>query len=701
MPSSVRIGNVRIDAPTPRGDIDTNAPDVVRLTMGPIPATSPKPEIRTPLVASEWKSALEATHIIHRYPQIPHFITYGAEASVGSIQSTFTPPNHPSIVAHQEVFREIVNTEFEKGRYWGPFSRAELENLIGPFQTSPLSLIPKPGKPGKFRLIQNLSYPRNIEGIRSINSSIETDLYPCTWGTFATVATLTWSLPPGSMGACRDVAEAYRIIPLAKSQWPGTVVRLRDDQNPRPFALNTCTCFGKKSSGGLFGLFGDALLDILRAAGIGPSLRWVDDFVFFAIRREFVEGYNQLRERWRAKIERNGGGQQKGGRYWYKGEELPSGQVEEFAEDMSAPLRNLPSRSEGGSNNGLSFSIDDVDEISTRLGIPWERSKDVPFGKIVPFIGFDWNLEEKTVSLQEKKKEKYVRAVEDWRRRKSHTLEDVERLYGKLLHTCLIVPEGRAYLTKLEAMIGIFHGSPHKPRHPPRHTDADLLWWLRTLSKPSLSREIPGAQEVVDVQAFSDASSSVGIGIVIRDRWRAWSLKPGWNTGGRDIAWAEAIGMELLIRVILREAPPGTRFKVYGDNRGVVEGWWSGRSRNNQVNEVFKRIHLLLSLHNCSVFTRHVPGISNPADGPSRGVFPGFEKLLPSIQLPPELKNLVLNLDHGELTINGRSNFSGDLLAARQSKVSTRAVDERSRITVDLESQAWEEFEAKNAWRCL
>ena len=103
---------------------------------------------------------------------------------------------------------------------------------------------------------------------------------------------LTQSLPPGSMGACRDVAEAYRIIPLAQDQWLGTVVRLDDDRNPKPFALNTCTCFGKKSSGGLFGLFRDALLDIMRAAGIGPSLKWVDDFMFFSIRQKFLGEYN-------------------------------------------------------------------------------------------------------------------------------------------------------------------------------------------------------------------------------------------------------------------------------------------------------------------------------------------------------------------------------------------------------------------------
>ena len=190
------------------------------------------------------------------------------------IISTFTPSNHPSITSNQHIFHKIVNMEFKKGCYWGPFSKTELECIIGPFQTLPLSLILKPGKPGRFCLIQNLSYPRNLRGVRSINHSIESDLYPCTWGTFTTTATLIRSLPPGSMGACQDVSEAYRIIPLAKNQWPGVVICLSEDNsaNKKPFALNTCTSFGKKSSGSLFGLFDDALLDILCTEGIGLSL---------------------------------------------------------------------------------------------------------------------------------------------------------------------------------------------------------------------------------------------------------------------------------------------------------------------------------------------------------------------------------------------------------------------------------------------
>ena len=124
-------------------------------------------------------------------------------------------------------------------------------------------------------------------------------------------------------------------------------------------------------------------------------------------------------------------------------------------------------------------------------------------------------------------------------------------------------------------MIAMFQDCPFTPRHPPKQLAADLTWWNTTLSLPSLSREIPGDCQITDVGAYSDASLSVGIGITIGNKWQAWRLLPGWKSGGRDIGWAEAIGMELLIRTIL-SANTLQGVQVFGDNTGVVEGWWTG-----------------------------------------------------------------------------------------------------------------------------
>ena len=235
------------------------------------------------------------------------------------------------------------------------------------------------------------------------------------------------------------------------------------------------------------------------------------------------------------------------------------------------------------SEHSFPYDFQDIDNISSPLGIPWETSKDIPFGDTVPFIGFSWSLTEKKVFLPPLKKEKYLCAIAEWRVHPVHTLNNTRKLYGKLLYTCLIVPSGRAYLTNFEKMMGTFHGHPFLPQHPPRHLNEDLLWWENVLLSPSLSRDIPGSRPILDVRGFSDASSTTGIGIMLNDRWRAWRLLPNWKSGGRDIGWAEALGMELLTQAIL-ENTPHPCIQVFCDNTGVIEGWWSGHSHNPETN---------------------------------------------------------------------------------------------------------------------
>jgi hypothetical protein len=283
------------------------------------------------------------------------------------------------------------------------------------------------------------------------------------------------------------------------------------------------------------------------------------------------------------------------------------------------------------------YCLDDVDRVSADLGIPWEHSKDKPFATSTIYIGLVWDLSARTVALSMEKKEKYLAAIDAWSSSPVHTLEDVQKLYGKLLHACLVCPAGRARLTHLEATLGIYGDRPFLPRHPAKGVADDLVWWRRRLAAP-LYRRIPSTSPLFDCGAYSDASSGIGVAIVIAGHWRAWRLVPGWRTlnGSRDIAWAEAIGFELLVSTLLHlDAGSQRAFKVYGDNKGVVEGWWNYRSRNSAVNEVFKRVHSLLEAADrvdC-VRSAYVTSTENPADKPSRGVYPPRSQLLPPISL--------------------------------------------------------------------
>ena len=98
-----------------------------------------------------------------------------------------------------------------------------------------------------------------LPAVASINSRINSDEFPCTWGTFSTVFLLVARLPPGSQASVRDVAEVYRTIPADPSQWPGLVIRLQEDDQ---FAVNICNNFGLASAGGVYGMVANAGADL-------------------------------------------------------------------------------------------------------------------------------------------------------------------------------------------------------------------------------------------------------------------------------------------------------------------------------------------------------------------------------------------------------------------------------------------------------
>ncbi|KAF5382385.1 hypothetical protein D9757_009774 [Collybiopsis confluens] len=161
------------------------------------------------------------------------------------------------------------------GRFSQAYTPNELEALIGPFRTSPLGLVPKPGS-NSFRLVQDMSYPRNSD-VPSVNAQLNSDDFPTEWGTFADTAELILSLPEGCKAATFDISAAYRITPVFPAQqnslclyWDNMVY------------VDRAVCFGLSTSAGVFGSIADMLVAIYKKWGVRGLLKWVDDF--FAIR---------------------------------------------------------------------------------------------------------------------------------------------------------------------------------------------------------------------------------------------------------------------------------------------------------------------------------------------------------------------------------------------------------------------------------
>jgi hypothetical protein len=200
-------------------------------------------------------------------------------------------PNKDSIGEFQREFNDIVAAEFGKGRYLGPLTRSELEEIIGPFQSSPFSIIPKTGRVGHYQILQNDSFPNQPTYAFPnplINSYINSKEFPTFWGTFSVVSLLIMCLPPGSQAATRDVAEAYCTVQIHPSQWPAAIVWSDDND----YGLDTETCFGTTPSAGIYRQVHNGGADTIHSCGIGPIVPWVDDHVFFHICQQFLEDYN-------------------------------------------------------------------------------------------------------------------------------------------------------------------------------------------------------------------------------------------------------------------------------------------------------------------------------------------------------------------------------------------------------------------------
>ena len=466
-PPSAMTGTTKEDAPPPCMTSVMNAQDVAtRITELRGVLELRKNQVLTLYNPDAWEQLLCRCNLLVKYQNLPCALQQGFDAGIHPIYNTFTLSNSPTLFTYSEAYKEIINKEFERGHYIGPCTCQEVESLISPFQSSPLSLIPKAGKPGKFQAIHNFSYLHTpTSTLSSINYTIDADMYPCTWGTFATICFTVSNLPPGSQASICDVAEAYQTIPIIPSQWPGLVVKLREEDS---YTINTCNNFSLTSAGGIHGEVGDTTTDIIQAHGIGPLSKWVDNHIFFQIPAEHHELYNAKHQRWHAIITENGDHVQSGSRFWYKGEIMPNDLPAEFDENTAHPILDYstsPNRSQADAI--FTYCDTDIDIISEQLGIPWEPSKKIPFSACVPFLGFDWDLTNQIVMLTEKKKEKYKAAIRDWLSHPTHTLEETQKLYGKLLHASLTLPTGHTYLTNLETLLGSFQSKLFVLHHAP------------------------------------------------------------------------------------------------------------------------------------------------------------------------------------------------------------------------------------------
>lgn len=223
-----------------------------------------------------------------------------------------------------------------------------------------------------------------------------------------------------------------------------------------------------------------------------------------------------------------------------------------------------------------------VNKHYTDLGIILGPHKWCPFNEILKFIGFPFNLRMKTVTLLEKKKQKYLLQLEDAENQeKQWDLEEIDTLTGRLSHIVYVVDHGCFHLCYLYAFHASFGGDYNtRPRHVPRPIAhgffMEINFWHKIFRNPDpIERVIQPFMPPAKICMASDASK-IGIGILVGDTWDARGLQKGWDEAvGKDIGLGEeALGVLLCLEMFF-DLNPGISFvklTYLCNNDNVVKG---------------------------------------------------------------------------------------------------------------------------------
>lgn len=295
--------------------------------------------------------------------------------------------------------------------------------------------------------------------------------------------------------------------------------------------------------------------------------------------------------------------------------------------------------------------------ITSVIGVPWSMEKLRRFSPMQRYIGFDWDLEAKMVSLPVEKLQGVLTLISSWTAEgAAFSAHDASSLHGKLVHISCIFKLIQPFLRSISHFTSSFR-SARARLHPSPAVLADLSWIMYLLqllpNKAPLASPVP-----VDLNWWGDASTSFGIGVVIGSHWAAWKWAPGFRVGPKqrfNIGWAEAVAVELGMRmaislkVLRSEDPSRSLFLVRSDNSGIVAVTNKGRSRNRETNQILKHVYALQAKSRVRLQAVYVESRANISDALSRGDIHGFLKGFPDVstrlalRLPEHLRDKLVS----------------------------------------------------------
>jgi hypothetical protein len=278
-----------------------------------------------------------------------------------------------------------------------------------------------------------------------------------------------------------------------------------------------------------------------------------------------------------------------------------------------------------------------MDSVAAELGLAWNPKKDV--GREAPTtrleaLGLIIDAPSLTLHLPEDKRASYLAELQQFRRTYEASAtcprKPLERLLGKLIFTSKVCRWGFLFV---QAIMDELYPGTSPPGNSATLSDAlwhDISFWEMALGShyttwmgirqqqvhTVLGTAICSSDTDLDIELFSDASKSFGVGGILGTE----VLSMPW---GKDVSSVHigALELEALHQCLhnWRHRLAGSRVLCWVDNVQALVAVNKGASRLPPLRDTLLKIALLGLEYNFDVRARHIQGIMNPADAPSRG----------------------------------------------------------------------------------
>lgn len=206
------------------------------------------------------------------------------------------------------------------------------------------------------------------------------------------------------------------------------------------------------------------------------------------------------------------------------------------------------------------------------LGLPINYSKLIPPAKQASWLGVSFDIAHNHISIPPHKVQSLLQTIRGVLDQSSIAYTEAQSLVGRIAHIARVVRPARLFMARV---LNQMRDSDRLTVYIGPAVRADLQWFLTFFRHHNATAIIPNTRTDITIEA--DSSLASGGAWADRATYYIFPYTPRM-AAAFNICHLEAINYLIAIRAFTRDASPGSRVELIGDNEGAINGISSGRA---------------------------------------------------------------------------------------------------------------------------